>query len=101
MEFLFEVQLIRVPPIEQLTGPQVFLLMINARHVAGDYWIFEGDIDTFPFHVLIVETSTTEGFGDMNDRELIEHCHDIFGMDFNDENPSYKMINQFIEHGYL
>lgn len=90
----FAVKLIRVPPISDLSGWDVFGLMVNARHVSGDYWFFEGDVEALDVSgaVEVVADGVTEGIGDMNDRELKSHCEEIFGVELDGTDPSWKML---------
>lgn len=90
----FHVKLIKAPSLNDLSGWDVFDLMFNARHVAGNYWIFEGDIESLLCgdRVSIIEQGTTDGFGDLNDTELLSHCHEIFGMAHDYADPAWKML---------
>jgi len=91
--FSFAVKLLRVPPIGQLSGWEVFELMVNARHVGGDFWIFEGDAESLDVgKVEVVSEGVTEGTGDMNDDQLVEHCEEIFGVKLSSAAPSWKML---------
>lgn len=90
----FAVKLIRVPPISDLSGWDVFGLMVNCRHVSGDYWFFEGDVDALDVSgaVEVVAAGVTEGVGGMDDREFKSHCEEIFGVKLDDADPSWKML---------
>lgn len=90
----FAVKLLRVPPLSELTGWDVFELMVNARHVAQDYWIFEGDVESLDVpSVEVVAEGVTEGTGDMDASELKSHCEEIFGMEIQGK-PSWKMLSE-------
>lgn len=90
----FGVTLIKVPQLRSMTGVQVFDLMVNARHVAGRYWIFEGDEDALLADVTVVSSGITGGHGDMDDDELKAHCKEVFGIDLSAEPPTWKMIDE-------
>lgn len=87
----FHLSLIKVPSIKKMTGLQVFDLMVNARHVRGDYWIFEGD----PLALLVNAEIFTEGigesYGDLNDDELIDYCKEVFNEDLSKEPQPFEM----------
>lgn len=99
--FEFAVKLIKVPNLGNLTGVQVFELMVNATHVAGNYWIFEGDLIGFNSfndpekEIKVVADGVTEGIGEMDSNELVQHCMDIFGVDLSGEEPGWKMMKKF------
>lgn len=90
----FEVKLIKVKDLKKLTGVEVFDLMCNAKHIAGDYWIFEGDEESLLSEVSVVDESTSSGTGGLTEEELVEHCSDIFGFDFSKEKPAWKMLTE-------
>lgn len=93
---VFELKLIRAEPIEELSGWAVFELMGNARHLAGDYWIYEGDVEAFKFSaVKCCGIAVGDIYGDMSHDELLEYASLIFG--FNDlklEAPAWRMLKQ-------
>ena len=89
----FYVKLLKVPPLDKMSGWDVFELMVNASHVAGDFWIYEGDEEAIDVSVEVVAEGVTEGTGDMSREELVEHCDEIFGVDLSDEPASWKMLN--------
>jgi len=89
----FLVKLIKVPSIDLLSGWDVFELMVNARHIKGDFWIYEGDVEALC--VDDIETiceGETEGHGSMSDERFIKHCEDIFDVSFKDSSPSWEML---------
>lgn len=71
---LFEVNLIKVPPLKDMSGADVFELMVNARHIKGDYWMFEGMVEALVVGVKVVDTGVTEAHGDMSDTNFIDYC---------------------------
>jgi len=91
---VFAVKLIRVAPVSQLSGWDVFELMVNARHVGGDFWLFEGDVESLCVLAEVAGEGVTEGIGDMNDDELRKHCEDIFGVTLSSAAPSWKMLKR-------
>lgn len=91
---MFAVKLIRVASLDSLSGLDVFELMVNARHVGGDFWIFEGDIESLGVQAEIAAEGVTEGTGDMNEFELVQHCEEIFGVTLSSVAPSWKMLAQ-------
>ena len=91
---MFGVKLLDVPEIKDLSGGDVFTLMAHARHVAGTYWIFEGDVESLDIDgIRVVSDGETEGHGDMDDKELVAHCEDIFGVELSGMPPSWKMLS--------
>lgn len=96
----FQVNLINVPDLDDLTGWEVFDLMINARHVAGNYWIFEGDIGSLlcSDDITLADIGISEGFGDLNDEEILEHCRDVFGMSLENCDPGWKMLSNKVSN---
>ena len=89
----FFVKLLRVPPLDKLSGVDVFELMVNGRHVAGQYWIFEGDVESLSVRIQkVAAEGVSEGFGDMSNDALVDHCEEIFGIDLSEEHPSWKML---------
>jgi hypothetical protein len=91
----FAVKLLRVPPIGRLSGWDVFELMVNARHVGGEFWIFEGDVESLNVAgVDIAGEGVTEGHGDMDDGALVKHCEEIFAVNLSSVAPSWKMLKQ-------
>lgn len=96
---LFRVQLIEVAPLEQLTGVEVFRLMTNASHIAGNFWIYEGELFGLGVASAVVRAEgVTEGTGCMGDGTLTSHCEEIFGVDLSGEDPAWKMCG---EHGVV
>ncbi|MGB0600532.1 MAG: hypothetical protein ACPGLY_27970 [Rubripirellula sp.] len=95
--FIFLVKLISVKPISELSSWELFDLMANARHVAGKYWIFEGDVESLLADAEVHAEGETEGTGDFNDEELVDHCEDIFGIDLDEEPASWQMLNMHKE----
>lgn len=90
----FGVKLLRVPPIDQLSGWDVFELMVNARHVGGDFWVFEGDTESLSVaDMKIVGDGITEGYGDLNDEQLTKHCEEIFDVVLSFVAPAWKMLS--------
>lgn len=90
---LFGVKLIEVPPLAELSGFEVFDLMVNARHIAGPFWCYEGDEFVLHVHDVHVRAEgVTEGFGDYDDSEFVKHCEEAFGVDLLFEPPAWKML---------
>ena len=92
---LFEVQLIKTRPFPSLSGVEMFDIMVNATHVAGRYFIFEGEVESLLSKVTVVATGVTEGTGDMGWKERVTHCREIFGIDLSDETPWYEIANNY------
>lgn len=92
---LFQVKLIEVPNFIKLSGQQVASLFVNARHIAGNFWCFEGDIEAFDF--MVVEQSDgaidSTSHGDYNDEEFVRKCTKVFDWDFTNEPPMWKVLN--------
>lgn len=91
----FSVKLLRVPPIQSLTGWDVFELMVNARHVGGDFWIFEGDVESLGVAgVEMVAEGEAQAYGDMSDEDLVSYCEGVFDITLSSIAPSWKMLSQ-------
>ena len=89
----FAVKLIIVPYISKMSGWDVFTLMVNARHVAGRFWIFEGDVESLGIDdIEIAVEGVTEGTGDFDEKELVRHCESIFDINLSSEPPSWKIL---------
>jgi len=86
----FEVKLICVPPMDKLSGWEVFDLMANATHVGGDLWLFEGDEECLLCRPEVLAEGVTEGTGDMED--MLGYCKEIFDYDFDDAPASWEML---------
>lgn len=92
-ELKFLVSLIKVPPIDELSGWEVFELMVNARHVTGDYWMYEGDVEMLNVHgVDEVEQGETVAHGDMPDDDFEKHARTVFEIEFDGCDPAWKML---------
>ena len=91
---MFGVKLIKVPPIDTLSSWDVFELMCQARHVAGDYWIFEGDDGCLHVTAEVIAEGITDGTGDYSYSELVTHCEQIFGVLLKNEAPSWLMLKR-------
>lgn len=83
----FAVKLIRTRPLTDLTGWDVFDLMRNATHVAGRFWLFEGDEEALLASVEVVAQGVTGPTGDLEGRELLEHCIEIFDAPYLRDEP--------------
>ncbi|NQT12301.1 MAG: hypothetical protein HQ582_06120 [Planctomycetes bacterium] len=91
MEFL--VKLIRVPPLAELSGVDVLELMVNARHIGGDFWAFEGDLEALLVPgVDYVGEAATSAFGGMSDDKFAAHCEGLFGSVVRGAPPAWKML---------
>lgn len=91
---MFQVNLIKVPPLASMSGADVFDLMVNARWIGGDYWFFEGEIYALLVggRSSVVATGVTDGVGDMSDDEFRKHCEEIFGVSLADAPRSWEMV---------
>lgn len=89
---MFAVSLIKTKPIHDLTGLEVFDLCSNATHIAGQYWMFEGEEDALLADVAVVADGVTEGLDTDLSSEIVEHCSEIFNFDFAGHPVSYEIL---------
>ncbi|MCP3961359.1 MAG: hypothetical protein GY719_26220 [bacterium] len=89
---MFEVHLLRVAELAKLTGVEIFELMTNARHIAGRYWMFEGEPEFLGVACEDLAVGSTEAHGDMGGREFIAHATDVFHHDFGDDPQGWEMV---------
>lgn len=92
---MFEVQLIQTDDIHSLTGLEVFSLCQNANHIAGNYWIYEGEIFALRLRnePKVIKTGITEGIQGMGPIDLIAHCETIFDYSFDGEKRTWEILN--------
>ena len=91
----FAVSLLKVPPLDELSGWEVFDLMVNARHIVGDYWMFEGIVDALIVHgVEVVEEGETVAHGGMDDEEFEKYARTVFDTEFDGCDPSWLMLSK-------
>lgn len=97
----FFVSLIKTAEIAALAPLQVFSLCNNARHIAGDYWLLEGDPGSIGVECEVINTAVTEAYGDMDSTEFIEHCERIFSVPLSDEDEWWEILGVAMREGWL
>lgn len=92
---LFGVKLIEVPNFSEMSGTDVANLFYNARHIAGNLWCFEGDEDAFNFSIGIMSEGAIDSTSDSDydENAFIDKCAEVFGWDFTDPIPLWKMLD--------
>lgn len=77
----FEVQLIKVPPLDEMGEGEVFDLNESARNIFGRYWMFEGCVWALVVgpRVEVLAKGYTKSHAEILDDEFHEHCLGVFG----------------------
>ena len=91
----FYVRLLKVPSFNRMSGLEVATLFANARHIAGNYWCYEGDTEALGFEVTEVSTGAIDSChpSDYNDDQFADKCAAVFGHDFSMEPSMWKVLN--------
>lgn len=91
----FQVRLLIVPEFDRLSGREVANLFTNARHIAGRYWCFEGDVEALGFDVSEAGIGIIDSChpSDYNDDQFADKCAVVFSKDFSQEPPMWKVLN--------
>ena len=89
----FAVNLIKAPPLSEMSGREVFELMVSARHVAGPYWFYEGVVEALGVEAEVVANGVSQAIGDLSDEEFVAHCASIFNfLDLAGEPLGWQML---------
>lgn len=82
----FWTTLIRVT--EELNARALKSLEANCTHVAGDYWIMEGDVDVLRYDGVVcdeVAEGAVGSLGGLTERQLRQVCLDSYGINLTEK----------------